>query len=230
MLTAAFFDFDGTLYAGHLWKDMSDYFRERRERAGLLWVYLLGHMALWPLNLVGVLSHERFYGSWARDLTWVLRGLSVGEGQALFRFLLEWRILPGLRPDVVERLRYHQREGHVVMLVSGGFRELLEMLAAELGVLHVVGTEAEVRDGVYTGRAVGLAITGRGKVEGIRNLAAREGLDLDWANSYAYADSRTDIPLLEVVGHPVAVYPDKALAAHAQARGWEVLGTPEEKR
>ncbi|GAB4412129.1 MAG: HAD-IB family hydrolase [Anaerolineales bacterium] len=225
MHTAAFFDFDGTLYSGHLWKDMSDYFRERRERTGLLWTYLLAHLALRPLNLMRLLNDERFYGSWARDLTWVLRGMSVEEGQALFRFLLEWRILPGLRPDVVERLRHHQREGHVVMLVSGGFRELLEMLAAELGVPYVVGTEAEVRDGVYTGWAVGLAITGRGKVEGIRRLAAREGLALDWPSAYAYADSRTDIALLQTVGHPVATYPDRVLAAHAQARGWEVLGT-----
>lgn len=225
MQVAAFFDFDGTLYSGHLWKDMSDYFRERRERTGLIWAYLLAHMALWPLNLMRVLSDERFYGSWARDLTWVLRGLSLEEGDALFRLILEWRILPGLRPDVLERLRHHQAQGHTVMLVSGGFRRLLEMLAAELSIPHVVGTEAEVRDGRYTGRPTGLAITGRGKVEGIRRLAAREGLDLDWPHSYAYADNRTDIPLLEAVGHPVAVYPDRALAAHAQKSGWEVLGT-----
>lgn len=225
MQVAAFFDFDGTLYAGHLWKDMSDYFRERRERTGLIWTYLLAHMALWPLNLMRVLSDERFYGSWARDLTWILRGLSLEEGDALFRFILEWRILPGLRPDVLERLRQHQAQGHIVMLVSGGFRRLLEMLASELSIAHVVGTEAEVRDGRYTGRPTGLAITGRGKVEGIRRLAAREGMDLDWPHSYAYADNRTDIPLLEAVGHPVAVYPDRALAAHAQKSGWEVLGT-----
>lgn len=230
MRTAAFFDFDGTLYTGHLWKDFSEYFRQRRERTGLLWAYLLGHMALWPLNLLGIISHERFYGSWARDLTWVLRGLTIERAEAIFRHILEQRILPGLSPDVLQRLRYHQGEGHVVMLVSGGFRQLLEMLAAQLSIPYVVGTEAEVRNGTYTGRAVGLAITGHGKVAGIRSLAAREGLDLDWNNSYAYADNRTDIPLLESVGHPVAVYPDKALAAHAQARGWEVMGMPKEKR
>lgn len=224
MKPAAFFDFDGTLYAGHLWRDFSDYFRERQERRGLLWAYLLGHMALWPLNLAGLLSHERFYGSWARDLTWVLRGLPTERADAIFRHILDQRILPGLRPDVLERLRRHQREGHIIMLVSGGFREILHMLAAELGVPYVIGTEAEVRDGRYTGRALGLAITGHGKVAGIQTLAAREGLALDWGNSYAYADNRTDIPLLEAVGHPVAVYPERALAAHAQARGWEVLG------
>lgn len=225
MRTAAFFDFDGTLYEGHLWKDFSEYFRERRERRGLLWAYLVGHMALWPLNRVGIVSHERFYGSWARDLTWVLRGLPTEQADAIFRHILQQRVLPGLSSDVLERLRRHQREGHIVMLVSGGFRRLLDMLAAELDIPHVVGTEAEVRDGRYTGRAVGLAITGRGKVAGIRALAAREGLDIAWQHSYAYADNRTDIPLLEAVGHPVAVHPDKVLTAHAQARGWEVLGT-----
>lgn len=225
MHTAAFFDFDGTLYSGHLWQDISDYYRERGERRLLLWTYLLGHIALRPLNLLGLLSTERFYGSWARDLTWVLRGLPHEEGKALFQHILEWRILPGLRPDVVERLHEHQKDGHLVMLVSGGFRELLEMLAEELSVRYVVGTEAQVARGRYTGRATGLAITGRGKVEGIRLLAEREGLALDWAACHAYADSRTDIPLLETVGHPVAVHPDRVLEAHAQERGWEVLGS-----
>jgi HAD superfamily hydrolase (TIGR01490 family) len=227
MQIAAFFDFDGTLYCGHLWKDISDYYRQRGERRLLLWAYLLGHIALRPLNLLGLLSTERFYGSWARDLTWILRGLSHEEGLALFGHILQWRILPGLRPDVVERLRQHQQEGHLIVFVSGGFRELLELLASELGVPYVVGTEAEIAEGCYTGRATGLAITGQGKVEGIRLLAEREGLALDWAACYAYADSRTDVVLLEKVGHPVAVYPDKVLEAHARAQGWEVLGTRE---
>ncbi len=227
MQTAAFFDFDGTLYTGHVWKDLSDYYRQRGERRLLLWAYLLSHIALRPLNLLGVLSTERFYGLWARDLTWVLRGLSHEEGLSLLRHILEWRILPGLRPDVVERLRRHQRDGHLVMLVSGGFRELLEMLASELDIPYVVGTEAKVVGGRYIGRATGPAITGRGKVEGVRLLAEREGLELDWAACYAYADSRTDIPLLEKVGHPVAVHPDEVLEAHARERGWEILGTRE---
>lgn len=227
MHTAAFFDFDGTLYSGHLWRDISDYYRERGERRLLLWAYLLAHIALRPLNLLGLLSTERFYASWARDLTWVLRGLPQEEGTALFQHILRWRVLPGLRPDVTERLRQHHQEGHLVMLVSGGFRELLEMLAAELGVPYVVGTEAEIARGRYTGRATGLAITGRGKVEGVQRLAERQGLALDWAASYAYADSRTDTPLLERVGHPVAVHPDPVLEAHARARGWEILGTRE---
>ncbi len=227
MHTAAFFDFDGTLYSGHLWRDISDFYRERGERRLLVWAYLLGHIALRPLNLLGLLSTERFYGLWARDLTWVLRGLPQDEGAALFRHILQWRVLPGLRPDVVERLRQHQRDGHLVVLVSGGFRDLLEMLASELVVPYVVGTEAEIVGGRYTGRATGLAITGRGKVEGVRLLAEREGLALDWAASYAYADSRTDIPLLEAVGHPIAAYPDRVLERHARANGWEMLGARE---
>ena len=227
MHKAAFFDFDGTLYSGHLWRDISDHYRGRGERRLLLWAYLVSHIALRPLNLLGLLSTERFYGLWARDLAWVLRGLPHEEGLALFQHILQWRVLPGLRPDILERLRKHQRDGHVVMLVSGGFRELLEMLASELGVPHVVGTEAEVARGRYTGRATGLAITGRGKVAGIQLLAEREGLDLDWSACYAYADSRTDIPLLERVGHPVAVHPDAVLEAHAREHGWEVLGMRE---
>lgn len=220
----AFLDFDGTLYKGHLWKDLAEHYRETGRRRALTWAYLLGHMALWPLNLLGLMSHEAFYASWQRDLSWLLRGLSREEATALFQHILHTRVLADLRAETLERLRWHQAQGHATMLVSGCFAELLQMLAAEVGVPYVAGTEPEVKDGRYTGRATGVAMTGKGKVEAVRRFAQEQGLDIDWAASFAYGDSRTDIPLLEAVGHPVAVYPDEVLDRHARAQGWEVIG------
>jgi HAD superfamily hydrolase (TIGR01490 family) len=226
MGAAAFFDFDGTLYDGHVWHDISNHYRERRRRRALVWIYLAAHIALFPLNLLKLLDDERFYSLWARDLAWFLGGLSRDEGRVLQRHLLDSRILPGLRTDALERLRRHQHEGHLVMLVSGCFAELLRMLAGELGVRHAIGTGLAMDGDRYTGRATGPMLTGRGKVQAVEQYARQQGLEIDWGTSYAYGDSRTDIPLLQRVGHPVAVCPDKVLAAYALAHGWEVLASP----
>lgn len=224
MQIAAFFDFDGTLYNGHLWHDISGYYRQRGERRALVWGYLITHLALWPLNRLRLLSDERFYTLWARDLCWLLRGLTAAGATAILRQIYERRVRPNLRAEVLARLRWHQEQGHLVFLVSGAFVELLGMLAAELGVPYVVGTVPEVRQGRYTGRAAGPAVTGRGKVQAIERLAREQGLELAWPASYAYGDGGTDLPLLSRVGHPVAVHPDRVLAAQARQRGWEVLG------
>jgi phosphoserine phosphatase len=83
-----------------------------------------------------------------------------------------------------------------------------------------LGTVAEVRDGRYTGRLVGEPLHGLAKVEAVRALAQREGLDL--TRCAAYSDSANDIPLLSLVGHPCAVNPDWRLRAHARAQGWQI--------
>jgi phosphoserine phosphatase len=78
-----------------------------------------------------------------------------------------------------------------------------------------------VVDGVYTGELIGHVLHNERKAEAVRQLAADAGADL--ADSWAYSDSRNDIPLLQLVGHPVVVNPDVILAHHAQQRGWPVL-------
>ncbi|MGH2890107.1 MAG: HAD family hydrolase, partial [Solirubrobacteraceae bacterium] len=94
--------------------------------------------------------------------------------------------------------------------------------ARVLALDGAIGSDmSEVLDGAYTGRATGVFVYRRGKAEAIRLLAAREVIDLQ--ASYAYSDSESDLPMLEAVGHPVAVNPDPALARIARERGWEVL-------
>ena len=85
-----------------------------------------------------------------------------------------------------------------------------------------LGSEiSEVVDGVYTGKPAGLFIYGAGKARAIEELAAAEGIDL--AQSYAYSDSESDLPMLRAVGHPVAVNPDARLARIARHEGWQIL-------
>jgi alcohol-forming fatty acyl-CoA reductase len=90
-------------------------------------------------------------------------------------------------------------------------------------VTHVVGSTAEQRQGRYTGRMAEPPCVDEKKAVYARRYLAKQGLDLDLAESYAYADSYSDMGLFEMVGHPVAVYPDAKLAEHAARCGWPIL-------
>jgi HAD superfamily hydrolase (TIGR01490 family) len=114
----------------------------------------------------------------------------------------------------------HLAAGQRVWLVTAAPVELGEVIAGRLGLTGALGTRAEMRDGVYTGRLVGDLLHGPAKSDAIRALAADHGLDL--TRCAAYSDSVNDLPMLSAVGYPVAVNPDRELRAQARARGWEI--------
>ena len=126
-------------------------------------------------------------------------------------------VLPLARADVLDRLRQHQAKGHRVIIVSGTPSPLLEATGGALGVKETVGTSAVLKAGRYTGASELPVCLAEGKV---LRLQAHLHSDEEalWSKSYAYADSHTDLPLLERVGHPVVVYPDRTLAAQARSR------------
>jgi HAD superfamily hydrolase (TIGR01490 family) len=114
----------------------------------------------------------------------------------------------------------HLAAGQRVWLVTAAPVEIGRVIAARLGLTGVIGTVAEVSGGVYTGALIGELMHGPAKAEAITKLAAAEKLDL--ARCAGYSDSINDLPMLSVVGHPVAVNPDSALRREARRRGWEV--------
>jgi HAD superfamily hydrolase (TIGR01490 family) len=130
-------------------------------------------------------------------------------------------ILPLVYPQMLEVAYRHQDAGRQVYIVTAASQEIAELLAHVLVFDGGIGARSEVRDGVYTGEPDGPFTYREGKAEAIRQVAAREGLDL--AESYAYSDSESDLPMLRVVGHPVAVNPDAALARVAREEGWEIM-------
>ena len=131
-------------------------------------------------------------------------------------------VLPRVYPRMLAVAHAHQDAGRPAYITTAASRELAEILAGVLSFDGAIGSElSEVIDGVYTGRVSGLFAYHVGKADAIRELAEREGIDL--AASYAYTDSVSDLPMLEAVGHPVAVNPDRALARIARERGWEVM-------
>lgn len=229
-MVGAFFDVVGTIYTGAFWSDISRRHRQQKRNRFWVWAYLLWHMAGWPLNLAGVLSDKRWYEAWARHLAWLLRGFTTDEGQELFDWIADERLAHNLRRDVIDMLRDHQAKAHLVALVSGSPQRLLDTMASRLRIQHSIGTLLEIKEGRYTGRVAGPLTMNEGKIDGVERFAAANGLQIDWERSFAYGDSRSDIPLLERVGNPVAVYPDKVLKAYALERGWNIVGEREPRR
>jgi HAD superfamily hydrolase (TIGR01490 family) len=229
-MIAAFFDLDGTLFTGHIWQGLSLHHRTRKMQRPQLYAYVGVHMAIWPLYTAGLLSRERLYLAWARHMPWTLAGLTLAQGQRVFDWIWAEYVEPLLRSDVLARLRQHCAQDHDVYLVSGTMEPLLARIAQGLSLpaSSAIGTRAEVRWGRYTGRAIEPTCMGLGKARRLE-LFLSGHRDIDMAQSFAYADSVTDVSVLEMVGYPTVVYPDEELAAVGRERDWPRLGTVHER-
>ncbi|MBV8952224.1 MAG: HAD-IB family hydrolase [Actinobacteria bacterium] len=151
-------------------------------------------------------------------------GLTRGWDQAhvaqIVRETLDEVVSPIIFAEALELFTEHHAAGREVVIVSSAPAEVVEPLAAFLGADRAIATRAELdEEGRYTGQLAFYAY-GPYKAEAVRELALRDGIDL--SRSYAYSDSVTDVPMLEAVGHPVAVNADRELARVAKERGWEV--------
>jgi HAD superfamily hydrolase (TIGR01490 family) len=127
---------------------------------------------------------------------------------------------PLVYAEAVELIAQHHAAGREVVIVSASGLEVVEPIGAMLGADRVLATRLVVEDGKFTDRFEVYAY-GPHKAELIEQLAQECGYDLD--ECYAYSDSETDLPMLECVGHPFAVNPDKGLRKAAKAHGWPVL-------
>jgi HAD superfamily hydrolase (TIGR01490 family) len=213
---AAFFDLDRTLMAG----SSGIFFARAAFEAGMITrARLLGDLYQ---NL-----RFRLRGStddWAdavrERVGEMLAGVAVRDLQRMSPRVLAG-VLPRLYPQMLERAYGHQDAGRPVYIVTAASQEMADLLAHVLAFDGGVGSRLEVRDGHYTGRPAGPFNYRQGKVLSLRELAAREGIDL--GASYAYSDSESDLPMLRAVGHPVVVNPDSDLTRIAAREGWEVL-------
>src|ERR671937_1484288 len=131
-------------------------------------------------------------------------------------------VLPRIYPAMLDEIRAHQDAGRATFIVSAAGNGLVEALSRVLGMDGGIGTSYEVDgNGRLTGRIEEPFVYGEGKVIAMRRFA--EEHDVDLAGSWAYSDSASDLPMLRVVGNPVAVNPDRELAEVAAAQGWRVM-------
>ncbi len=146
-------------------------------------------------------------------------GWDVEQVKAIVGETLHEIVTPLVFAEAAELIADHKLCGRDVVVVSASGEEIVAPIARALGATHAMATRMVVDEGKYTGD-IAFYCYGEGKVEAIRALADREGYALE--HCYAYSDSITDLPMLELVGHPTVVNPDRALRKEAAARGWPV--------
>ena len=212
---AAFFDLDRTLLS----RSSSLALAEPFYRRGLI-----GRRQLWKAQVAQALfvrfgaGHGRAGGA-ADAAMGVLRGLAVSTLHEIVADAWEHALAPFVYREALDQAAAHRGRGEPVFVVSGALQEVVDVLVSKLGLDGGLGSRAEIADGVFTGR-LERRLLGLAKADALGELAAAASLELP--SSTAYSDSYSDVPMLETVGHPVAVNPDRELRRVAGERGWPV--------
>lgn len=215
-MEAAFFDLDKTVIAkASMVAFGRPFYAEglisRRHVVRALW----GHLVFMHLG-----ASEQKLARIRESVLRLTRGWDQQHVRRIVRETLESVVEPIIYAEAAELIAEHRAAGRRVFIVSASPFEIVEPLAEYLGVDEAIASRASVdADGRYTGEMAFYAY-GPYKADAMRTLAEAEGIDL--AESFAYSDSYTDAPMLEAVGHPVAVNPDRVLRSLAEERGWEI--------
>jgi HAD superfamily hydrolase (TIGR01490 family) len=215
-MEAAFFDLDKTVIAK---ASMAAFGRQLYDEGLISRSTIL--RGLWAhLLYLHLGASERRLARIQDSVLVLTKGWSQARVNQIVAETLQVVVEPITYAEALELMADHRRAGRRVYLVSASPSEIVEPLARYLGVDRAIASRARIDDaGCYTGE-LDVYAYGPYKAELIRKVAERDGVDL--ARSYAYSDSYTDLPMLEAVGHPVAVNPDRVLRRAAGRRGWPV--------
>lgn len=209
---AAFFDFGGTIVHGFDPPSLTRRALRRNGRAAI------------ASGLLGSIRGARSEGEYERFLQHTMHawaGLREDDLDAIGAKLFQRTVYGHLYPEAWRLVREHEAAGHTVVLVSSLTRFQVRPAAAELGITHVLCTAMAVHDGVLTGHVEGKPLWRNGKADTVRRFAMAHGIDLN--QSWVYADSAADLPLLNTGGRPVAVNPDPRTVLEATEKDWPVL-------
>lgn len=211
---AALFDMDktllntssGLLYARYLYRHGQ---MRRRELATVTYWAILSRMGLLDMNQLVPRMLASAAGGDEREMSLLCDRWFVED------------VISHVTDRGQQRVAHHLEQGHLVAIVSASTQYAVGPLAAHLGIPgQYVCSHLESTDGRFTGRVAPPVCYGPGKVTWAERFAAEQGADLP--ASWFYTDSSSDLPLLERVGHPVAVNPDPRLRRLAQKRGWPI--------
>jgi HAD superfamily hydrolase (TIGR01490 family) len=213
---AAFFDLDKTVIA----KSSTLAFGRPFFQGGLInrRAVLKGAYAQFVFSLAGADADQM--ERMRSQITAMTTGWDVAVVHDIVRETLHEIVDPLVYAEAADLIEAHRAAGREVVIVSSSGAEMVGPIGEMLGVDRVVATRMVTVDGRYTG-AVDFYAYGENKAIAMRELAAEHGWDL--ADCWAYSDSATDLPMLQAVGHPTAVNPDRGLRKVAIERGWPVL-------
>ncbi len=216
-MEAAFFDLDKTVIA----KASIAAFGRPLRRQGLISRRMVARAIAGQLMFMYFGADEERLTKIRESMLTLTKGWDRDQISTIVRETLIETIEPLIYAEALALMEHHRGEGHRIYLVSASPEEIVQPLAELLGVDGAIATKAKIDDaGCYTGE-MEFYNYGPNKAVAMTELAERNGIDL--SRSFAYSDSATDQPMLEIVGHPVAVNPDRALAKVAKEREWEIL-------
>lgn len=220
MMRVAIFDFDGTIYAEETFTLLMKHLKEhptyqtsyKRFYRAIVPPYIANKLKVYPDRKMKKRSMqlylEAFEGRTKQEMD-----LYFEEIKAVMQ--------QDFNKKVLDRLKLHQQEDIHILLVSGAYTQFLERVTDGLVFNQIIGTDIFYRDEkVYTKNVI-THINGEQKT--LKVHEALNGHQIDWENSFAYGDSFSDLPVLELVGNPVAVRPDEKLRSLANERRWEVM-------
>lgn len=214
--TAAFFDLDKTIIAKPSTLAFSKPFFDQgllNRRAVLKFNY-----AQFIFLLSGA-DHDQV-DRMRTHMTNMCTGWDAAQVRSIVNETLHDIVTPLVFAEAADLIASHKLCGRDVVVVSASGEEIVAPIARALGATHAMATRMVIEDGKYTGE-VAFYCYSEGKAQAIRELSAREGYPLE--HCYAYSDSITDLPMLDAVGHPAVVNPDRSLRKEAIERGWPVL-------
>jgi HAD superfamily hydrolase (TIGR01490 family) len=219
-MRVAIFDFDGTLYQKETFRILMDQLKNHRIYHSkykkfyhsILPSYIGYKLKLYPEQKMKERSMQVYLDA--------LNQLSKDELESFFEELAA-KMRKDFNPLVISRLEHHVANKDYVMLVSGAYTPLLQSATKGLPFDKIIGTDIPFKQEIIDSNTPIYHIQGKRKNEKIHGALA--GKDIDWANSFAYGDSYSDLPVLELVGCPIAVQPEQRLRSIAEENDWEII-------
>lgn len=221
-MRVALFDFDGTVYKKETFKILMKHLKAHPIYGKQYNRFFLSMLPSYLAYKLKIQSESVMKENSMRHYLAAFKHIPVSKLQFFFNEVAK-ELKHDLNLDVIERLEKHQASGDLVMLVSSAFTPLLEQIKKEanLPIDMIIGTQIPIKneqvDQIHTMRH----IQGKRKIEEIHKALTNQ--QIDWKNSYAYGDSYSDLPMLELVGHPVSVQPDQKLKTVATTHKWEII-------
>lgn len=219
-MRVAIFDFDGTLYAEETFKLLMNHLKEhpiykskyKRFYRSIVPPYIANKLKLYPNSKMKERSMQLYLEAF--------EGRSKTEMNVYFEEL-KVMMQKDFNSQVLARLKQHQQDDIHILLVSGAYTQFLQRVTEGVSFNHIIGTDISYKENKVDTKIRIKHVNGTRKTESL--LQALEGQEIDWENSFAYGDSYSDLPVLELVGNPVAVKPEEKLRSVAKARGWEII-------
>ena len=212
-MTLAIFDLDGTLLNGD-----SDYtWGQFLVEKGLVdsQVYKQANDKFFEEYQAGTLDIHEYLAFSLEPLT----KFSKEELSKLHNTFMQEKVQPMMQEKANALLKHHKDQGHFLLMITATNQFVTGPIGDALGMDHIIAPVPEIIDDHYTGKIVGIPSFQAGKVTRLNDWLAATGHSME--GSYFYSDSRNDLPLLELVTHPIAVDADETLTKIAQERGWQ---------